>query len=36
MQVNLECIVIAAGGTGGHVFPALCLAQALSNNYTKY
>ena len=28
-------IVIAAGGTGGHVFPALCLAQALSNRNYK-
>ena len=25
-------IVIAAGGTGGHVFPALCVAQALVQN----
>ena len=28
-------VVIAAGGTGGHVFPALCLAQALSNKNYK-
>ncbi|MBR1944527.1 MAG: UDP-N-acetylglucosamine--N-acetylmuramyl-(pentapeptide) pyrophosphoryl-undecaprenol N-acetylglucosamine transferase [Alphaproteobacteria bacterium] len=29
-----EHIIIAAGGTGGHVFPALCLAKALANkNY---
>lgn len=28
-------IIIAAGGTGGHVFPALCLAQALANKNYK-
>lgn len=28
-------VVIAAGGTGGHVFPALCLAQALANKNYK-
>ena len=28
-------VVIAAGGTGGHVFPALCLAHALSNKNYK-
>ncbi len=28
-------IIIAAGGTGGHVFPALCLAHALSNKNYK-
>lgn len=28
----MKKIVVAAGGTGGHVFPALCLARELKNN----
>ena len=32
---NKTRIIIAAGGTGGHVFPALCLAKALSNKNYK-
>ena len=31
----MKQIVIAAGGTGGHVFPALCLAKSLSNKDYK-
>ena len=26
-------IFIVAGGTGGHIIPARCLAKELSNNY---
>ena len=28
-----NCIVIAAGGTGGHVFPSICLANYLMKDY---
>ncbi|MEY3464697.1 MAG: hypothetical protein RL603_295, partial [Pseudomonadota bacterium] len=27
--MSRRCVMIMAGGTGGHVFPALALAQAL-------
>ena len=30
--MKVKKIIIAAGGTGGHVFPALCLARELKNN----
>ncbi len=30
---NKNCIVIAAGGTGGHVFPSIGLANYLKKDY---
>ena len=30
---KLNCIVIAAGGTGGHVFPSIGLANYLMKDY---
>jgi UDP-N-acetylglucosamine:LPS N-acetylglucosamine transferase len=28
-----QTIIISAGGTGGHIFPALAIAKQLQNNY---
>ena len=32
MNNNLSKIIIATGGTGGHVFPAYSLAKHFANN----
>ena len=35
MNKNLKKIVITSGGTGGHIFPAIALADALDSKGIK-
>ena len=33
MQINKKTIVIATGGTGGHIFPSVSLYEFLNSEY---